>query len=54
MQINDGKNNMFAAWSDAGGLAMGYYNGENLKMWKMAQKYTLADNFLWGHLVDHS
>ena len=24
MQINDGKNNMFAAWSDAGGLTMGY------------------------------
>ena len=48
MQINGGKNNMFAAWSDAGGLAMGYYNGEHMKMWQLAQQYTLADNFFMG------
>ena len=45
MQINDGKNNMFAAISDAGGLSMGYYDGSSMAMWKLAQQYTLADNF---------
>jgi len=48
MQINHGKNNMFAAWSDAGGLTMGYYDGSVMQMWKLAQKYTLADNFFMG------
>ncbi|MFZ4801738.1 MAG: acid phosphatase [Chlorobium sp.] len=48
MQINNGKNNMFAAWSDAGGLTMGNYDGSVMQMWKLAQKYTLADNFFMG------
>jgi len=48
MQINNGKNNMFAAWSDAGGLTMGYYDGSVMQMWKLAQKYTMADNFFMG------
>ena len=48
MQINGGKNNMFAAWSDAGGLTMGYYDGASMQMWKLAQQYTLADNFFMG------
>jgi len=48
MQINGGKNNLFAAWSDAGGLAMGYYDGSPMKMWKLAQQYALADNFFQG------
>ncbi len=48
MQINDGKNNMFAAWSDAGGLTMGYYDGSVMRLWKLAKKYTLADNFFMG------
>jgi acid phosphatase len=48
MQINGGKNNMFAAWSDAGGLTMGYYDGSSMSMWKLAQQYTLADNFFIG------
>ena len=30
MQINGGKNNMYAAWSDAGGLSMGYYDGSSM------------------------
>ncbi len=45
MQINGGKNDGFAAVSDAGGLAMGYYDGSKLPLWKLAQQYTLADNF---------
>jgi acid phosphatase len=48
MQINGGKNDRFAAISDAGGLTMGYYNGASLPMWKLAQEYTLADNFFMG------
>ena len=48
MQINGGKNDMFAAWSDAGGLAMGYYDGCTLPLWKLARQYTLADNFFMG------
>lgn len=47
-QINGGKNNKFAAISDAGGLAMGYYDGSKLPLWKWAQEYTLADNFFMG------
>lgn len=48
MQINGGKNDRFAAISDAGGLSMGYYDGSALPMWKIAQEYTLADNFFMG------
>ena len=47
-QINGGKNNKFAAISDAGGLTMGYYDGSKLPMWQWAQDYVLADNFFMG------
>ena len=47
-QINDGKNDKFAALSDAGGLVMGYYDGSPLPMWKIAREYTLADHFFMG------
>ncbi|GAB2892266.1 acid phosphatase [Paraburkholderia jirisanensis] len=47
MQINAGRNNQFAAWADSGGLVMGHYrsNPQSLKMWTLAQQYTLCDNF---------
>ena len=48
MQINGGKNDKFAAYSDAGGLAMGYYDGSKMAMWSIAKQYTLADNFFMG------
>ncbi|WP_279608117.1 alkaline phosphatase family protein, partial [Burkholderia ambifaria] len=50
MQINGGKNNMFAAWADSGGLVMGHYNTDSSKLplWKIAHQYTLADNFFMG------
>lgn len=44
-QINGGKMDKFIAWTDAGGLAMGYYNATNMFEGKLAQQYTLADNF---------
>ena len=47
-QINGGANDKFAAYSDAGGLSMGYYDGSKMAMWKLAQQYTLADNFFMG------
>ncbi|MBS0198819.1 MAG: acid phosphatase, partial [Proteobacteria bacterium] len=45
MQINGGKNDKFAAWSDAGGEVMGHFDGSQMALWKVAQKYVLADNF---------
>jgi acid phosphatase len=48
LQINGGKNDGYAAWSNAGALTMGYYDGSTMKLWKLAQQYTLADNFYMG------
>lgn len=48
MQINGGANNMFAAYSNRGGYVMGYYDGSGLNLYKLAQQYTLADNFFQG------
>ena len=47
-QINGGRNNQFAALSNVGGWAMGYFDGSQMKMWKWAQEYTLADHFFMG------
>lgn len=48
MQINGGKNDMFAAWADAGGLTMGHFDYSNSGLYKLAQQYVLADNFFEG------
>ncbi len=48
MQISDGSNDRFAAYSDAGALSMGYYDGSRMKLWDIARHYTLADNFFMG------
>lgn len=47
-QINGGRNDRFAAISDAAGLVIGYYDGSRLPLWQYAKKYTLADNFYQG------
>jgi len=47
MQIRGG-NAGFAAWSDAGGLVMGSYDGSRLPMWAVAKSYVLADRFFQG------
>ncbi|HLX81425.1 MAG TPA: acid phosphatase [Burkholderiales bacterium] len=47
-QINGGRNNMFAAMANVGGWAMGYFDGSQMKVWKWAQEYTLADHFFMG------
>lgn len=48
MQIAGGSNDHFAAYADAGGLSMGYYDGSSMKLWDIARQYTLADNFFMG------
>jgi len=49
MQIDQGKNDRFAAWADSGGLVMGHYDdASKLPLWKIAQRYVLADNFFMG------
>jgi acid phosphatase len=57
MQINGGKNDRFAAYANAGALAMGYYDGSRLPLWDTAKKYVLADNFFQaafgGSLLNH-
>jgi len=56
-QINGGRNNLFAAVSDAGGYTMGYYDGSSLPMWRWAREYTLADAFFMaaygGSFLNH-
>ena len=47
-QIHGGRNDRYAAISDAGGLTMGYYDGSRLPLWSVARQYTLADNFFMG------
>jgi LPXTG-motif cell wall-anchored protein len=44
-QIDLGKMDKFVAFSDAAGLTMSYYDATNLPEGKLAQQYTLADNF---------
>ena len=48
MQIDGGKNDMFVAWADSGALPMSTWDGSVTEMWKIAQKYTLADDFFMG------
>jgi len=47
MQIAAGRNNQFVAWADSGGLVMGHYRNSaaTLRLWNLAQQYTLCDNF---------
>jgi acid phosphatase len=48
MHIDGGKNDGFAAWSDAGGLAMGYYDYSRSSLYALAREFVLADNFFQG------
>ena len=45
MQINGGANDMFVAWTDVGSLVMGHYKPEGTYLYKLAQEFTLADQF---------
>ncbi|HKT73535.1 MAG TPA: acid phosphatase [Steroidobacteraceae bacterium] len=48
MEINGGHNDGFAAWADAGGLTMGHFDYSGSRLYKLAQQYTLADEFFEG------
>jgi acid phosphatase len=45
LQIDGGKMDKFIAWSDNGGLVMSYFDATNLPEGKLAQAFTLCDNF---------
>jgi phospholipase C len=47
-QINGSRNDRFVAWSNAGALVMSYYDATELPLGRLAQQYTLADNFFMG------
>jgi len=38
----------YAAWSDAGGLAMGYYDYSRSSLYALAKEFVLADEFFQG------
>ncbi len=48
MQIDGGKNDGYAAWSDAGGLALGHYDYGSSALYGLAKEFVLADNFFQG------
>jgi acid phosphatase len=48
MQIDGGRNDGYAAWSDAGGLAMGHYDYSQSALYSLAREFVLADNFFQG------
>jgi acid phosphatase len=48
MQIDGGKNDGYAAWADAGGLAMGHYDTSRSALYTLARQYVLADHFFQG------
>jgi acid phosphatase len=48
MQIDGGRNDGYAAWSDAGGLAMGHYDTSQSALFQLAKEFVLADNFFQG------
>jgi phospholipase C len=39
-QIDGGRNDRFAAVSDAGGLTMGYFKGDGQQLWTVAKNFT--------------
>jgi len=47
-QINGGLNNRFVAMSTVGAWTMGHWDGSQMRLWKWAQEYTLADHFFMG------
>jgi acid phosphatase len=49
-QIDGGRMDKFVAWSDAAALTMGTYDISRTRLYALAQRYTLADNFFHGAL----
>jgi acid phosphatase len=47
-QINGSFNNKFVAMSNVGAWTMGYFDGSQMRLWRWAREYTLADHFFMG------
>ncbi len=47
LQINGGRMNRFAAWSDAGGFVMSYYDISKTRMGMLSKQFTICDQ--WFH-----
>ena len=47
-QIDGGRNDKFALYSDAKGLTMGYYDTRTTRMWALAREFTLDDRYFMG------
>ncbi len=56
-QIDGGRMDEFVAWCNAGALTFGYYDMTGSQLWKLARRYTLADNFFQaafgGSMLNH-
>ena len=50
LQINGGRNDGFVAWGNTGAMPMGHYadTASSLRLWQLARRYTLCDNFFMG------
>lgn len=50
LQINGGRNDGFVAWGNTGAMVMGHYadTRSRLRLWQLARRYTLCDNFFMG------
>lgn len=48
LQLNGGRVDRYVAWSDSGGLAMGYHDTTRLPLYPYAREYTLLDHFFTG------
>lgn len=48
MQIDSGRNDGFAAWTDAGGLTMAHYDTQHTALMDLAKRFTIADHFFQG------
>ncbi len=48
MQIDGGKNDLFAAYSDAGGLVMGHYDGSHLPLCRSPKNTYWPTIFSWA------
>ena len=45
LQIDGGRMDKFVSWSDNGGLVMSYFDATSMPEGKLAQEFTLCDNF---------
>ena len=54
MQINGGRNDRFAAYSDAGALVMGYYDGTRMALWKIARSSRSPTTSSWARSAARS